>query len=234
MPTPLTESEIDGFRLRLIEEAERQCLRDGVEAVSMRSLAKALGCSPTTPYTYFENKEEIIAEVRAALLNGVCEMLEEISARGLNAADWARSHTKAFIDFAFNEPHAYRLIYDFYLPDVDKYPALARANARSVQIRTAYVKQLIAEGYLKGDPTSLGFLYFAAVHGLIVLRMTGRPASTREQFDKTCHEFLGMLTRGARGALDFVLDLGVEGEHPSGRNAPNSVDRASQRVRSGS
>jgi AcrR family transcriptional regulator len=230
MPTPLTEAEIDDFRLRLCQEAERQCLQDGVDAVSMRSLAKGLGCSATTPYTYFENKDEIIAEVRAALLNRVCALLEEIAERGLGAAEWARVHTKAFIDFAFKEPHAYRLIYDLDLPNVDKYPTLALANARSVRIRTAYVRQLIAEGYLKGDATSLGYVYFAAVHGLIVLRMTGRPASTRAQFDKTCHEFLKLLTRGTRGSRELMLDLGAEGEGatPKKRKAPPAAHSASK------
>lgn len=212
MPTPLTDEEIREFRSRLREEAERQCVQFGVTAVSMRTLAKALGCSATTPYTYFENKEEIIAEVRAGIMNRVCEMLETIASKRLGAADWAREHTRSFIDFAFNEPNAYRLIYDLSMPDVSKYPPLAEANARSVKVRTAYVKQLIAEGYLQGDPTTLGYLYFAAVHGLIILRMTGRPASTRAKFDRTCQAVLKIITRGAQGSAVQPLDLGSEAE----------------------
>lgn len=239
MPAFLTDSEIKDFRLRLCEEAERQFVELGVAEVSMRSLAKALGCSATTPYTYFENKEEIVAEVRAAILNRVCATLEEIATRGLAAAQWAREHTRAFLDFAFKEPNAYRLVYDLDLPDSAKYLSLKKANARSVQVRTAYVEKLIAEGYVQGDAVTLGYLYFAAMHGLIMLRMTGRPASSPEEFNQTCQAMLKLITRGARESSDLALNLGTE-SNPSIRqkktaqqgkkNAPPSPALKSQRA----
>lgn len=212
MPAYLTPAEIEEFRSRLCKEAERQFIERGVAEVSMRTLARALGCSATTPYTYFENKEEILAEVRAAILNRVCAMLEGIEAKGLGGAEWAREHTRVFIDFAFEEPNAYRLIYDFAMPDSSKYEALQKANQRSIKVRTAYVRKLVEEGYLKGDPTTLGYLYFSALHGLLMLRATGRPDSSREQFDRTCQTALKLITRGARGTADLTLDLGTEGD----------------------
>lgn len=215
MPAYLTPAEINEFRTRLCKEAERQFIQYGVAEVSMRSLAKALGCSATTPYTYFENKEEIVAEVRAAIMNRVCAMLEAIADRGLGGAEWAREHTRAFIDFAFAEPNAYRLIYDFGMPDALKYEALQKANVRSIEVRTAYVRKLIAEGYVKGDATTLGYLYFSILHGLLMLRATGRPASTREAFDRTCQAALKLITRGARETADLSVDLGTEGDTAS-------------------
>ena len=35
-------------------------LEEGVEALSMRRIAHRLGCSVASPYTHFENQEEII------------------------------------------------------------------------------------------------------------------------------------------------------------------------------
>lgn len=220
MPAFLTDSEIKDFRSRLCEEAERQFVELGVAEVSMRSLAKALGCSATTPYTYFENKDEIVAEVRAAILNRVCAMLEEIAARGLGASQWAREHTRAFLEFAFKEPNAYRLIYDLDMPESEKYQSLKKANARSIQVRTAYVEKLIAEGYVQGDATTLGYLYFSAMHGLIMLRMTGRPASTPEEFNQTCQAALKLITRGAKESADLALNLGTEGHAPMRQKKP--------------
>src|SRR5262245_35565641 len=117
MPVTLTESEIYDFRSRLCAEAERQFAEHGVEAVSMRSLTKAMGCSATTPYRYFQNKEEILAAVRASILDRVSDMLEAVGRGQRDGASWARAHRKAFVDFAFNEPEAYRLIYDLYQPE---------------------------------------------------------------------------------------------------------------------
>ncbi|MGH8784998.1 MAG: TetR/AcrR family transcriptional regulator [Cupriavidus necator] len=226
MPTPLSASEISDFRARLCAEAERQFAEHGVAAVSMRSLAKALGCSATTPYRYFKNKDEILAAVRAVILDRASAKLEAVGRVQTDAISRARAHTKAFVDFAFDEPNAYRLVYDLYQPDEAHYPELVRANARSVRVMTGYVEQLIAEGYLQGDPESLGYLYFAAVHGLIVLRMTGRPSCTREEFDRNCREILRLITRGVRAQATKSSSHYAKALEPA-LYAPNTAGQSS-------
>ncbi len=198
MPTPLSEEEIQDFRDRLCKEAERQFRKDGVEAVSMRSLTKALGCSATTPYRYFKNKDEILAAVRVAILNRLCERMEAL--RQDDAVAWTRIHMQTFVDFAFDEPEAYRLVFDLYQPDMRDYPDLVKAEQRALRMNYGYVEKLIEDGYLEGDAEELGYMFFAELHGLIVLRMTGRPASTREEFDAKCSRYFSWITAGVRPA----------------------------------
>lgn len=196
MPTPLSDEVISSFRARLCAEAERQFRRHGVEAVSMRSLTKALNCSATTPYRYFKNKDEILAAVRVSILNRICDFME--ATRRDDAIEWTRLHMKTFIDFAFNEPEAYRLVFDLYQPDIRDYPDLTKAEARALKMNYGYVKALIEQGHLEGDAEELGYMFFAELHGLIVLRMTGRPASTRAQFDAKCRRYFAWITGGLR------------------------------------
>jgi AcrR family transcriptional regulator len=47
----------------------------------MRGLAAELGCSATTPYRYFENKDEILAVVRARAFTRLAEACDEVCAR---------------------------------------------------------------------------------------------------------------------------------------------------------
>lgn len=198
MPATLTEAEIHEFRARLCAEAERQFAVHGVEAVTMRSLAKGLGCSAMTPYRYFQNKDEILAAVRASILHRVCDMLEAVGRDQPDGVSWARAHTKAFVDFACREPEAYRLLYDLYQPEGSKLPELAQALERSIRTMTGYVERLIEEGFVQGDARTLGYQYFAAVHGLIGLRMTGLFRSTRGELDASCRALLRLVTAGAR------------------------------------
>lgn len=198
MPTPLSEEEIQDFRDRLCAEAERQFRKHGVEAVSMRSLTKALGCSATTPYRYFKNKDEILAAVRVAILNRLCERMESL--RQDDAVAWTQIHMKTFVDFAFDEPEAYRLVFDLYQPDMRDYPDLVKAEQRALRMNYGYVVKLIEDGYLEGDAEELGYMFFAELHGLIVLRMTGRPTSTREEFDAKCSRYFSWITAGVRPA----------------------------------
>jgi AcrR family transcriptional regulator len=198
MPATLSDTEINEFRSRLCAEAKRQFAEHGVEAVTMRSLTKALGCSATTPYRYFRNKEEILAAVRASILHRVCDKLEAAGRDQPNGVAWARAHTKAFLDFAFHEPNAYRLLYDLYQPEGSKVPEMVRATARSSHLMTGYVERLIEEGYVQGNAATLGYHYFAAVHGLIGLHMTGLFPNTRKELDASCRELLRLITAGAR------------------------------------
>ncbi|MGJ7524815.1 TetR/AcrR family transcriptional regulator [Variovorax sp. GB1P17] len=194
MPTPLSDAEIQEFRNRLCAEAERQFLGSGVAAVTMRSLAAGMGCSATTPYRYFKNKNEILATVRVAILDRFCDRLE--ATRKDDGLDWTKAHLKAFVDFAFEEPESYRLIFDLYQSDENEYPEFVRANERARKVGYGYVQKLVEDGYQEGDPEQLAFMFFAQLHGFIVLRMTGRPPSTREQFDKMVHEAFRLISSG--------------------------------------
>ena len=196
MPNFLTEAEISDFRGRFCAIAEREFLERGVEAVSMRSLAAAFGCSATTPYTYFRNKSEILAMVRALILNRLCERLEHT--RCDDGLEWGIAQRKAIVNFAFDEPESYRLVYDLYQSDESEYREMVEANSRAAKVVTGYVERMIEQGYLAGDATELGDLFFAELHGLIGLRMNGRPPSSREEFDKKCWRYFKLIFEGVR------------------------------------
>jgi AcrR family transcriptional regulator len=74
----LTEEEIASFRDRLCEIATHRFAERGYAGVSLRGLARDLGCSPTTPYRYFDDKDEILAIVRV-------RAYEELQAYGCRA-----------------------------------------------------------------------------------------------------------------------------------------------------
>ncbi|MGZ6016095.1 MAG: TetR/AcrR family transcriptional regulator, partial [Phenylobacterium sp.] len=65
MPRVLSDTDVADFRERLCEAAERLFAERGPDAVTMRQLAAELGVSPMTPYRYFEDKDDILAAVRA-------------------------------------------------------------------------------------------------------------------------------------------------------------------------
>ena len=50
--------------MRTCRVATRRFAEEGFAGVTLRGLASDLGCSPMTPYRYFENKEEIFHSVR--------------------------------------------------------------------------------------------------------------------------------------------------------------------------
>ena len=102
----LSQSEVDDFRESLCDTATRLVAECGYEGVTMRALATSLGCSPMTPYRYFENKAEIFDAVRSAGFARFANTLEN-SVRGqTDHAEIMRALCRAYVQFATTEPHA--------------------------------------------------------------------------------------------------------------------------------
>ena len=199
MPKNLSKTEIEAFRARLCAAAERRFAERGLDGVSMRQLAEDLGCSPMTPYRYFHDKDEILAAVRASAFDRFATALESaVRTRG-DARAKARAVGEAYLRFALGEPQAYRLMFDLSQPHQDRYPDLVRAAARAHRSMSAYLKELVAEGVIEGDPERLGYVFWAAIHGLVVLHLAGKLPGKPDLY-ALHRETMRLLAQGARGS----------------------------------
>ena len=201
MPRNLSSAEVDAFRARLCAVAQKRFAKQGVDGVSMRQLADALGCSPMTPYRYFRNKEEILAAVRAAAFDRFASALEEAArkTRGdLRAGGEAMG--EAYIRFALGSPDAYRLMFDLSQPHPDRYPELVRASARARHMMSAALEALVKAGIFVGDPQLLGYVFWATMHGLVVLHLAGK-LPKKPDFRTIQREAMRLLVAGARSGV---------------------------------
>lgn len=168
-----TPQEIDAFRQRVCEAATQLFIEHGPQNVTMRQIAKALGVSPMTPYGYFRDKEEILATVRAAAYNQFAETLEQAVSAAPNARAKGRAVGDAYVGFAQRFPSAYQLIFSFAQADQEDYPELRQAQARARATMVDYVRDMVAAGLLDGDPELIGHMFWAALHGVVMLELTG-------------------------------------------------------------
>jgi len=171
MPRILSQSDVADFRERLCVAATRMFDARGPEGFTMRELAAELGVSAMTPYRYFKDKEDILAAVRARAFNRFADALEGALAQ-IGHDDEAIY--RAYVTFAFGEPAAYKLMFDLSQPDENLYPDLVRANARARATMTEYVKLMIDAGKFVGDAGLIGHVFWAVLHGTIVLKLAGK------------------------------------------------------------
>jgi AcrR family transcriptional regulator len=174
MPRPLSKPEIAEFRDKLCDAAGRLFARHGREGFTLRALSAELGVSPMTPYRYFKDKDDILAAVRARAFDRFADTLEKAFAGEGSTFERALRVGDAYVRFAFDEPDSYRLMFDLAQPEEERYPDLVRAATRARKTMTDHVKSLIAEGVLEGDPIVIGHVFWAALHGAIVLQMSGK------------------------------------------------------------
>jgi AcrR family transcriptional regulator len=173
MPRVLSDTDVADFRERLCEAAERIFAERGPDAVTMRQLAAELGVSPMTPYRYFEDKDDILAAVRANGFNRFAEALEAARASAPGARARGQAVGEAYVTFALGHPHSYRLMFDFNQPHTEKYPELAAAGQRAQKTMTGHVEDAMAEGLMVGDPQQIGLMFWAAIHGAVILELAG-------------------------------------------------------------
>lgn len=174
MPRSLSRSEIDDFKQRLCAAAENLVLRQGGADFTMRDLAAEAGCSPMLPYRYYKDKVEIVAAVRAMAFRRFSAKLEASQASSTDVVARSRAVGDAYVAFAFAHPHLYRLMFDLKHVERGRFPELDAAIAQARRTMTSHVEALIEHGILTGDPDIIGHVFWANLHGLIVLQLAGQ------------------------------------------------------------
>ena len=178
MPRVLSSEDVEAFRGRLCEAAEKLFADHGIEAVTMRELAQVLGVSPMTPYRYFKDKDAILAAVRAAAFTRFAARLESAIGEPADPLHSSRAAGQAYIDFALSEPQAYRLMFDLSQPTEGDYPDLQAAIVRARRTMTVHVEALIEARLIEGDAELIGHMFWSVLHGMLMLQLTGKLAPT--------------------------------------------------------
>lgn len=169
--TALSKDQVAEFRDALCATATRLFAEHGYEGVTMRALAADLGCSPMTPYRYFENKEAIFDTVRMASANRFADAIDRAVKSHDDHEARLRSMCHAYVGFALDEPYAYRIIFE--LDRNERPDGVIVEEARGWFIMKAAVADAIEDGALTGDPDIVAHLLWSGVHGLVALHLSG-------------------------------------------------------------
>lgn len=83
----------------------------GLEAVSMRAVAAAVGVSPMTPYRYFADRAELLTSLWDQSAQALVARLREAVDAQASARARARAHLETWISYWEEHPDQYRLVY---------------------------------------------------------------------------------------------------------------------------
>jgi AcrR family transcriptional regulator len=170
----LTLEELEAFRTRAVQAAMGLFAEHGYRGVSLRSLAKALGVSPMTPYRYFENKEELFAMVRTEAFRRFANALRDAADGIADPKEALTALGAAYVSFALEEPDAYHIMFEPLQAPAGTYPELEAEQARSFSYLRDAVEALMEAGGSEGDPLRRAHFLWAQVHGLVSLHLAGK------------------------------------------------------------
>jgi len=170
----LTEEQISEFKLQLVTAATRLFVKNGYTGVTMRAIAKELGCSPMKAYRYFGDKDEVFAMVRTAAYQAFGESQQNAYFSKDNALERLTELGLAYYRYADENPLQYRLMFEFFQPDPVGYPELQEAETAAMKpLRTA-VGELVEQEIFQGDADLLTHVIWSAVHGVVSLNLSGK------------------------------------------------------------
>ncbi|KPA20654.1 DNA-binding transcriptional repressor AcrR [Shimia sp. SK013] len=108
---PRSKAEILEFRSKIGKHALEIYRAEGFEAVSMRRLAKAVGCAPMTIYAHFDGKTDILrylwADVLTDMSSDIAEKLKSVA----GPSERLQSASHSFIAYWIDHSDHFRLVF---------------------------------------------------------------------------------------------------------------------------
>ncbi len=109
MNTHLTfDNRYSATRQKILEEAYKIVVGQGIEQLSMRSIAAAVKSSPANLYEYFTNKDEIIYELYIRVMSELASHLYTVD-RQLPLTDYLEEIGVAYLSFVQQQSVLFRL-----------------------------------------------------------------------------------------------------------------------------
>jgi AcrR family transcriptional regulator len=162
-------------RDRILAAAERIHRKAGIEALSMRAVAKGVGITPMAIYRHFRDKNALIAAlVELGFARWEQHLAEAVRAR--TPRQRIEHALVAYAEFALDEPRMFELMFLVPRQHIPQAPAsLASTPSRSFASLIAAVHDYMREGrFVHDDPAEIILFAWSAAHGLIALHFSGR------------------------------------------------------------
>lgn len=185
----------------ILDAALQLCQSEGgIDALSMRALAAAVGLSPMALYRYFANKDALLKAMWEVVVSEALAHTHSFAQRGQTARDRLELSIDGFLDYWERHPNHFRLVYmtESLLNSKaqDDYTSTPAYRA-AMRLAPALLEDFTAE--VGGDPSQITVardLRFAMMVGYLHSRIINRrfpwgdAAALRSQVIKTI--MLGM------------------------------------------
>ncbi len=191
------------LRNALVQAGVELLAQEGVQALSLRKLARQAGVSHNAPYMHFSDKEALLAAIAeegfhilTAVVETAVSQAEGEWQQQLRAGSWA------YVQFALEHPSHLQVMFRSF--EHAQYPSLLQAGTGAL----AQLQTLIEEGQQvglvrAGDSGELATCVWSLLHGLATI-LTGRkvpPAVMGEAApEELTRQFVDLLYGGLAAA----------------------------------
>lgn len=164
-----SEQEMESMRARMSAAALQLYRSDGLVSLSFRRIADSLGISHTLAYRYFDNKEALLARMRAEALGRFEAYVRDYEASAEQPLDRVQAIAQGYLAFAREHSEDYALIFATEQPSPELYPEVLAARRRVFDHVVEALQRCIDAGLLQVQAREFAHHVWVALHGLLSL-----------------------------------------------------------------
>jgi AcrR family transcriptional regulator len=153
--------------------------REGIEALTLRKVAKRAGVSHTAPYAHFTDKQALIAAIAAEGYKNLYGAL--FAAQNPHVDPLARlmATAHAYLQFALDEPDHFKITFSGVVEAEQDYPDYVEQSKRCFALVVAVVEDCKMKGLLAGRDTQLvAVSIWSCIHGFVQLLLANQLPGT--------------------------------------------------------
>jgi AcrR family transcriptional regulator len=160
------------LRAELLATAVAQLREVGVDDLSLRALARAVGVSQTAPYRHFSDKSELLA---AMATSGYLDLLDALRDVGATSGDCPNAQLLVFahtyVDYAARNPQLFKLMFGPAVQPTVKYPELRKASRDTLQLVQDILQRGVDRGVFRqvDDIAYMANAAWSSIYGLSTL-----------------------------------------------------------------
>jgi AcrR family transcriptional regulator len=192
------------LRSALVSLAVKEIARAGVEKLSLRSLARQAGVSPTAPFRHFPDKQTLLAGIAIEGFEELARRLTETSESNAGIEDRFIELGATYVGFAQDFPVHYQLMFGAVLGDFSASKELQEASAASYAVLDATLTEIKNNQQLDYDVATLGGLVWSTVHGMASLVFNVPTARMPKAADAAPRQAVKSIHEDMRAALKMV------------------------------
>jgi AcrR family transcriptional regulator len=162
-----------GLREAILDAARRLYVAHGVDGVSARKIARAVGVSPTAIYLHYRNIGDLVEHLRMEGHALLARALRQAGARR-SALERVRAMGQAYYRFGLENRGYYALMFSLRAEDTPRREAVQREMLTLMLLR-----DVVASGMATGeirrdlDPLVVTNVLWGNIHGVTALAVSG-------------------------------------------------------------
>jgi len=157
------------LRETLVDAALEILNTEGLEALSLRSIARKSNVSQAAPYSHFRNKKDLVSAVAETGFQRLALQMANDIAKGNSARTRVENLILSYIDFAQNNKALFQLMFSNEIANVKDSPTLAMSAEKGRALMSAALLQ--SKSY---NDEYMAVTIWGLCHGITDLIMSGK------------------------------------------------------------